>query len=290
MRLTSFCHEDGIPCVGIVTAGGIVDLSRAAPTLPRGLKQLLRAGYSALQAAETAAKEAAATAIFDPGAVTLLPLVPDAGKVLCVGMNYSDHIAEAGAVPPGFPVFFIRALTSLVGHGQAMVVPKVSHQFDYEGELAVVIGKAGRYIEQASALAHVAGYSVFNDGSVRDYQLERGPQWTMGKNFDFSGALGPWLVTPDELPEGGRQLTLQTRLNGQVVQDSNTSNMIYDVAYLIAYASQAMTLEVGDVIVTGTPEGVGFSRKPPIFMKNGDICEVEIEGIGNLRNPVMGEA
>ena len=183
-------------------------------------------------------------------------------------------------------VLFHRFPSSWVGHGQPLIRPHVSTQFDYEGELVVVIGKAGRYIGKARALEHVGGYSLFNDGSIRDYQF-KSAQWMMGKNFDRSGSFGPDLVTPDELPAGAAGLKLQTRLNGQVLQEANTRDMIFDVATLVSVCSEPFALQPGDIIIAGTPAGVGFARKPPIFMKAGDVCEVEIEGVGLLSNPVI---
>jgi acylpyruvate hydrolase len=210
-------------------------------------------------------------------------------KVVCVGLNYVDHAAESPYKDvPSYPAIFPRFASSLIGHGEAIVRPTVSTQLDFEGELVAVIGRGGRHISRAAALDHVAGYSIFNDGSLRDYQF-KSPQWTVGKNFDDTGAFGPEFVTADELPSGGKGLKIETRLNGQVVQSANTNDLVFPLADLIYYLSEAITLEPGDLIVTGTPAGVGFARKPPLFMKDGDICEVEIEGLGVLRNPVRDE-
>jgi 2-keto-4-pentenoate hydratase/2-oxohepta-3-ene-1,7-dioic acid hydratase in catechol pathway len=178
--------------------------------------------------------------------------------------------------------------TTLVGHNQPLIRPKLSGDFDYEGEMVVVVGRRGRHIPKKKALGYVAGYSIFNEGSIRDYQFKT-PQWTVGKNFDGTGGFGPDFVTADELPKGAKGLRIQTRLNGQVVQDANTNDMIFDVADLVSIASESMTLEPGDVIVSGTPSGVGAFRKPPLWMKAGDVCEVEIEGIGTLSNPIKNE-
>ncbi|MDF8357672.1 fumarylacetoacetate hydrolase family protein [Ensifer adhaerens] len=225
----------------------------------------------------------------DVGPLTLLPPLSRPPKILCVGLNYVDHAAESPyKEAPSYPAFFPRFATTLIGHGQSIIRPFLSEELDFEGELVAVIGKGGRHIEKTKALDHVAGYSIFNEGSIRDYQFKT-PQWTVGKNFDGTGAFGPAFVTADELPAGGSGLKIETRLNGKVVQSANTSDMIFSVADLVSIASQAMTLEVGDVIVTGTPAGIGWARKPPLFMKEGDICEVEIEGIGVLRNPVRDE-
>jgi 2-keto-4-pentenoate hydratase/2-oxohepta-3-ene-1,7-dioic acid hydratase in catechol pathway len=219
------------------------------------------------------------------GDVTLLAPVPRPGKTICIGLNYRAHAIEGGNPIPDYPAVFLRVATSLLGPREAMIYPEVSDQLDYEAELAVVIGKSATNVSAADALDHVAGYSCFNDGSVRNYQ-RLSSQWTMGKNFDKTGGFGPELVTPDELPAGGAPLRIVSRLNGEIMQDSNTSDMIFDVPTLISTLSQAMTLEPGDVIATGTPSGVGYARKPPVFMKPGDVCEIEIEGIGTLSNGV----
>lgn len=217
---------------------------------------------------------------------TFLPPVRESSKILCLGLNYADHAAESGKAIPAYPDVFLRTSASVCGHNQALRKPPFSDQYDYEGELAMIIGKSAFRVSREKALDYVAGYSVFNDGSLRDFQL-RVSQWAVGKNFDGSGGFGPWLVTPDELPPGAKGLNLQTRLNGKIVQNSNTKHLIFDIAAQIAYISQAMTLNPGDVVITGTPSGVGVSFTPPLFMKAGDICEVEIEGIGTLRNPVV---
>jgi acylpyruvate hydrolase len=185
-------------------------------------------------------------------------------------------------------VLFARFPSSLIGHGAPIILPKVSSWLDWEAELVAVLAKGGKNISEADALSHVAGYSSFNDASIRDYQT-RTPQWTAGKNFDDTGAFGPWLVTPDELPVGAKGLKIECRVNGQVMQSSNTSNLIFDVAKTISLLSTFMTLEAGDVLVMGTPGGVGFARNPHVFMKDGEVCEVEIEGIGLLRNPIVAE-
>jgi 2-keto-4-pentenoate hydratase/2-oxohepta-3-ene-1,7-dioic acid hydratase in catechol pathway len=217
--------------------------------------------------------------------VTLLVPVPRPGKIICIGLNYRAHAIEGGFAIPEYPAVFMRGPTSLVDPGADMIYPQVSDQLDYEAELAVVIGTTATNVDAANALDHVAGYSCFNDGSVRNYQ-RLSTQWTMGKNFDRTGGFGPELVTPDELPPGASGLRIVSRLNGDIMQDSNTSDMIFDVATLVATLSQAMTLEPGDVIATGTPSGVGYARKPPVFMRPGDVTEIEIEGIGTLRNGI----
>jgi 2-keto-4-pentenoate hydratase/2-oxohepta-3-ene-1,7-dioic acid hydratase in catechol pathway len=224
----------------------------------------------------------------DLGKVQRLLPVGRPGKILCIGLNYRGHAQETRQPIPDFPTVFARFDTSLVGDGNDLVRPKVSELFDYEGELVVVIGKRGRHIARDNALQHVAGYTVGNDGSIRDYQL-RSTQWGLGKNFDQSGAIGPFLVSAAALPLGATGLRVQTRLNGAVLQDSNTDDLIFDVATLVTLLSEVMTLEPGDLIVTGTPSGVAMARNPPPWMKVGDLCEVEIEGVGLLRNRIVDE-
>jgi len=255
----------------------------SSDAFPGTLDDLVRNGGLAL-----AGEALKAGAPVDLSSVTCLPPLTRAGKILCVGLNYADHAAESAMEAPEFPTVFARFNTGLVGNGEPLICPEVSDKFDYEGEMVVVIGKAGRNISEEDALDHVAGYSIFNDGSIRDFQL-RTPQWTVGKNFDGTGGFGPVFVTADELPEGGTGLHIETRLNGQVMQSASTSDLIFDVRRLISMISVAMTLEAGDIIVTGTPSGVGAARRPPVFMKPGDICEIEIERIGTLRNPVVSQ-
>ncbi len=219
---------------------------------------------------------------------TLAPLLTRPGKIVCLGLNYFDHAKEGGRDKPTYPWFFLRAASSLVAHDHPVRRPSVSTQYDYEAELAVVIGKRGRWVRREEALDLVLGYSCFNDLSVRDYQ-KKTPQWTIGKNFDASGAFGPALVLAQALPPGGRDLQIQCRVNGQVTQNANTSDMIFDVAETIEILTQCMTLEPGDVIVMGTPAGVGFARQPPLWLRHQDLVEVEIEKVGLLRNRVLDE-
>lgn len=215
----------------------------------------------------------------------LLTPVPSPGKVICIGLNYRKHAEEGGNPIPDYPAVFLRANTSLVAHGKPIHRPAVSDRLDYEAELAVIIGRRAVRVSEAEALDYVGGYACFNDGSLRDYQ-RKSTQWTMGKNFDRTGAFGPDLVTPDELPPGARDLRIVSRLNGEIMQDGNTSDMIFSVERLIACLSEVMTLEPGDVIATGTTSGVGYARNPPVFMKRGDVCEIEIAGIGTLENSI----
>ena len=225
----------------------------------------------------------------DMSRATLLPPVRRPSKIICIGLNYKDHSAESGFEQPSYPTIFARFPSSLIGDGAPIIRPPQSEQLDYEGELVAVVGRAARNVSEADALNYVAGYSVFNDGSIRDYQF-KSPQWTAGKNFDDTGAFGPEFVTSDELPPGCEGLQLTVRLNGQVMQSASISDMVFPVARLVSILSEFMTLEPGDLIVTGTPSGVGLARKPPVFMKDGDVCEVEIEGVGLLRNPVKDAA
>ncbi|MEQ1947820.1 MAG: fumarylacetoacetate hydrolase family protein [Bryobacteraceae bacterium] len=236
-----------------------------------------------------AAKLAASGTVLDPAGLEYLPVLSRPPKIVCVGMNYQDHADENKLKKQEFPTFFARFSSSLIGHMQPILRPFVSDTLDYEGEMAVIIGKGGRHIPVEKALDHVAGYAVFNEASIRGYQIGKGTQWTLGKNFDNTGAFGPEFVTADELPAGGKGLNLQTRLNGQIVQSANTNDLIFDVATLISCLTEAISLEVGDVIVSGTPAGIGLFREPKLYVKPGDTVEVEIEGIGLLRNPIADE-
>ncbi len=286
MRIVNF-KKDGVATLGVRRDGEVIDLSIADESLPRDLTSLLAAGKGALAKAARAARRAPKRAVVKAPR-SILPPIERPGKIICIGLNYSDHAAEAGLTPPDYPILFLRVPGSVVGHGQAIIRPKASKHFDYEAEMVAVIGRRGRHIAKSKALDYVAGYSVANEGSIRDFQM-RSSQWTLGKNFDKTGAWGPDFVTADELPRGAKGLKIETRLNGRVLQSSSTSNMIFDTRTLVSVASTVMTLEPGDIILTGTPAGVGFVRKPPIFMKAGDVCEIEIEGIGLLRNPVRAE-
>jgi 2-keto-4-pentenoate hydratase/2-oxohepta-3-ene-1,7-dioic acid hydratase in catechol pathway len=210
------------------------------------------------------------------------------GKIVCMGLNYADHAKEGGNARPEYPSFFMRGPSSMTAHLSPIMRPQVSDKLDYEAELAFIVGKKARHLTLENALDCVAGYSIFNDGSIRDYQRKT-TQWTIGKNFDQTGAFGPWLVTPDELPPGCDGLNIQSRLNGQVMQNANTKDFLWGVAETIVLISECMTLEPGDVVITGTPAGVGYARTPPVFMKPGDICEIEIESIGVLRNTIKDE-
>ncbi len=285
MRLIAFVAENGKPALGARIGEEVVDLT--ALGLPPTLDELLRQGESGLRAAAEVC--AGATACRPLAGLRLLPPVLNPAKAFAIGLNYLDHATESKFDPPKYPVIFQRFPSSWVAHGEAIVLPQVSTQFDYEAEFVVVIGKGGRYIARDKALEHVAGYSLFNDGSIRDFQFRSG-QWLWGKNFDKSGSFGPEFVTADELPPGAAGLRIQCRLNGEVMQDANTSDMIFDVATLVAACSEGMALAPGDIIITGTPSGVGLARKPPVWMKAGDLCEIELEGVGVLSNRVIDEA
>lgn len=285
MRFVAFKRDDDSPGLGLRIERELVDLTALA--LPATLPELLRQGAAGLDAARSAATRAKSRLPLER--IVYLPPVVNPPKAIAVGLNYVDHAAESPYKDaPKYPVLFHRFPQSWVAHGAPLTRPRVSEQFDYEGELVVVIGKPGRYIPKERALDHVAGYSIFNDGSIRDYQF-KSTQWMMGKNFDGTGAFGPEFVTADELPAGATGLQLATRLNGRELQNANTRDMIFDVATLVHVCSEAMTLVPGDIIISGTPSGVGFARKPPIWMKPGDVCEVDIEGIGVLRNGVVDE-
>jgi acylpyruvate hydrolase len=281
MRIVHF-ETHGVPGIAADEGSSWHGLTQRERGFPGTLPELIAQGADLLRIGSSLGQSPA----IDLNAVRLLPPVPVPPKILCVGLNYDDHLEESGLKKPDYPEIFARFATSLIPHQEPIRRPRESTALDYEAELAVVIGKPGRRIPQEQALDHVAGYSLFNDASVRDFQL-RTPQWTMGKNFDGTGSFGPWLVTPDAVPPGARGLRIQGRLNGRVMQDSRTDLLIFSVPALIAMISVAMSLERGDVIVTGTPGGVGVARKPPVFMQPGDIFEVEIEGLGVLTNPVQ---
>jgi 2-keto-4-pentenoate hydratase/2-oxohepta-3-ene-1,7-dioic acid hydratase in catechol pathway len=282
MKLASFVI-DGRRTYGIVRERDVIDLrARLGDTYP-DLRAWLDGGSLSTLAALADAPDGDAAL----SAITWLPTVTRPDKILCIGLNYKAHIREVGRKVEDFPVIFLRLETSHVGHLQPIIRPRISQQFDYEGELAVIIGKGGRYISADRALEHVAGYSIYNDGSVRDWQRHT-HQYTPGKNFPGSGAFGPWLVTSDEIADPA-SLHLTTRLNGAVVQDSGIDDLLFDVPSLIAYCSTFTTLTPGDVIVTGTPGGVGAARKPPLWMKPGDSVDVEISAIGTLSNFVGEE-
>jgi len=286
MRFASISINGMMGLAAETEPGSFRALFRNDPGYPGDLKKVIAGGEAALvRAYETLLSGQQ----FGSADLILHPPIADPDKIICVGLNYRDHTQEVGFEQPEYPTLFARFSSSLVAAGDPIVCPDVSEQFDYEGELVAIIGKAGRDIPLADALDHVAGYSVFNDVSVRDYQFKTS-QWTMGKNFDDTGAFGPVFVSANALPRGCRGLKLETRLNGVVVQSANTDSMVFDVAQQVSTISQTMTLAPGDLIVTGTPAGVGIGRKPPLWMRAGDICEVEIESVGLLTNPVRKQS
>lgn len=279
MKFASFTHA-GRPTYGLVTDQGLVDLARRFPDAPT-LRAFIAGGL------ERAAAFATAPADFALADVTLDPVIPDPDKIVCVGLNYHDHVAETGRTVTPNPMLFARYAGSQVGHGGALVKPLESDEFDFEGEVAVIIGKGGRRISEADALSHVAGYACYNDASVRDWQRHTS-QFMPGKTFAATGGFGPWMVSADEIPDPTR-MQLTTRLNGQQVQHTSVDLMITPIPTVIAYTSTILPLLPGDVIVSGTPGGVGARRTPKLFMKDGDVVEVEVSGIGILRNPVVAE-
>jgi 2-keto-4-pentenoate hydratase/2-oxohepta-3-ene-1,7-dioic acid hydratase in catechol pathway len=286
VRLVTYL-QNGAARLGGIRDGGYVDLNEADPSLPASLKPLLALGPGGLrQAADALARGR----LVDPHSVQLLAPVPDPQKVICVGLNYADHARESGQTPPAEPVIFCKFPTAVAAHGQPIVLPAVSQQVDYEAELVLVVGRGGRNIRKSEARSHIAGYCPGHDVSARDWQLRKpGGQWLLGKSFDTFAPFGPALVTADEINDPG-QLRIQLRLNGRTMQDSSTSQFIFNVDELLAYVSQVCTLEPGDVIFTGTPPGVGAARKPPVFLQPGDEVEIEIDGLGVLRNPVVAAA
>ena len=289
MRLFSFKNASGYEGVGALSKhdmNSFIDLSATDPRLPNQLQKII-ASPSYLELAKHAISKSDAIK-GQLQSITFKPPIESPGKIVCMGLNYADHAKEGGNARPEYPSFFMRGPSSLTAHLSPIIRPKVSDKLDYEAELAFVVGKKARNLSQENALDCVAGYSIFNDGSIRDYQRKT-TQWTIGKNFDATGAFGPWLVTPDELPKGCHGLNIQSRLNGQVMQNANTKDFLWNVAETIALITECMTLEPGDVVITGTPAGVGYARTPPVFMKPGDICEIEIESIGILRNTIIDE-
>ena len=283
MKLASY-QTGGRASYGIVTGDVIVDLGRQFGAQHPTLRSAIAAGLIVPALAQASSSAAAHTVRLAD--VTLLTPIIDPEKIICIGLNYRAHAAEGGFKVPEFPSTFIRTTNTLVPSGQALMRPRHSGDFDYEGELAIVIGCGGRHIAARDALSHVLGYTCFNDGSVRDYQFKH--SLTAGKNHPSTGGLGPWIVTADEIPDPSR-LTLVTRVNGNEVQRKGTDDMIFDVPAIIAYVSSWTALAPGDVIATGTPEGVGFARKPPLWLRPGDTVEVEISSIGTLVNPVAAE-
>lgn len=287
MRMLRFKSSDGFR-LGVVIGDAVADLTAIQPSAPRDLADLLQRGPSILE--EVASQVGHATRAQMLALSSVKPALPTerAGKFICLGLNYADHVNESAYSTQAYPTLFMRAATSLVAHEEALERPVVSLQLDYEAELAVIIGQTMRHVTGDQAIAGVAGYACFNDGSVRDYQRHT-IQWTMGKNFDRTGGFGPLFVTADELPKGASGLRISSRVNGETRQSDNTANMIFNVGETLSYISRGMTLQPGDVLAMGTPSGVAHAHKPPKWLLHGDVVEVEIEGIGILRNHVAKE-
>ena len=282
MKLISYQYngQDGY---GAVQGDRVVELHSVFGTRAPDLKALIAADLLA----EAASAVQAAKATLPLSEMTLLPVIPNPGKIVCVGLNYGEHVRETGREITEKPTLFLRVAESQVAHGEDIVLPPESSRLDYEGEIAIVIGQGGRRISEADACKHIAGYACYNDGSIRDWQTAT-PQWTAGKNFWRTGGFGPWMVTRDEIADN-QVMTLVTRLNGQEMQRTTTDKLIHSIPRQIAHISAFMPLAPGDVIVTGTPGGVGAKRTPPVWMKAGDVVEVEVDAIGVLRNGVRAE-
>jgi 2-keto-4-pentenoate hydratase/2-oxohepta-3-ene-1,7-dioic acid hydratase in catechol pathway len=289
MKIVAFEGQGG-PRIGIVEGDQVVDLQAAEPRVPHDLGEwLVKTNGDTLELGEIA-KRAPASARKPLASITYALPVGRPGKIICLGLNYLEHVKEGSQRDniPKFPTIFMRGLTSLVPHGAPIIRPQASETLDYEAELILVVGKRAKHLTPANATSCIAGYSCGNEGSVREFQRKT-TQWDMGKNFDRTGGFGPWLITADELPDAAKGLKIQSRLNGTVMQSDNTDNMMFPIVEMLVYITQGITLEPGDVIFTGTPSGVGHARKPPVWMKNGDTIEVEIERIGTLRNPIADE-
>jgi acylpyruvate hydrolase len=290
MKIVAFSSGQG-PRLGVVEGDHVIDLSAADGKAPTDLGEWLGANNGDLKPLADLAKRAPGTARLPLAGLTYGLPIARPGKIICLGLNYLEHVKEGAQRDniPKFPTIFMRGRTSLVPHGQPIVRPRVTETLDYEAEMILVVGRRAKHLTAENALSCVAGYSCGNEGSVREFQRKT-TQWDMGKNFDHTGGFGPWFVSADELPPGGKGLKIETRLNGKVMQSDNTDNMMFPVVETLVYVTQGFTLEPGDIIFTGTPSGVGFARTPPVWMKNGDVCEIEIGGIGVLRNPIADES
>jgi len=283
MKLISFLNQ-GVHSYGVVNGDDVLDLTPILGAQAQDLKTLI--AKDLFGAVAEASSKHQPTLKFSQ--LELLPVIPNPGQIFCIGLNYGEHVRETGREVTETPVIFLRLADSQVAHGQDILRPAESHRLDYEAEIAIVIGKGGRRIKEEDAWDHIAGYSCYNDGSVRDWQVATS-QWTPGKNFYKTGGFGPWLVTSDEIAPG-QVMHMQTILNGQVLQDTTTDKMIHSIPRQIAYISTFIPLSPGDVIVTGTPGGVGNKRNPQIFMKPGDVCEIVVDAIGTLRNGICDDA
>ena len=290
MKIVGFEVNNSVR-LGVVEGDTVIDLQAVDANAPSDLGEALRKYNGDLTPLAELAKKAPASARIPLAGLKFTLPVARPGKIICLGLNYLDHVKEGPQKDniPKFQSIFFRMLTSLTPHLQPLLRPKTSIQLDYEGELIVIIGKRAKHLTLENATECIAGYCCGNEGSVREYQRHT-TQWGMGKNFDRTGSIGPWMVTADELPKGGKGLKIQTRLNGNVMQSSNTDLFMFPVAESLVYLTEGMTLEPGDILFTGTPSGVGHARKPePVWMKAGDTCEIEVEGVGILRNPIEDE-
>ena len=288
LKIVGF-EKDQALRLGVVEGDSVIDLQAVEPRLPSDLGRWLAENDGALAPLGEIAKRAPSSARLPLASLTFALPVARPGKIICLGLNYLEHAKEGGHQKPEYPSIFMRCQTSLTPHLAPIIRPFVSETLDYEAELLVVIGRRVKHATLGDALTCIAGYSCFNDASVRKFQ-RRTSQWDMGKNFDRTGGFGPWVVEAQALPPGAKGLKIESRLNGQVLQSDNTANMMFPVAETIVDVTQGMTLEPGDIIAMGTPSGVGHARKPPLWMRAGDVCEIEIEGIGVLRNPIAEEA
>ena len=290
MRLFSYCDQSMQPKIGLLrdkSSQEFIDLCTTDSSIPSKLREFIEIDPHFSMAKQALSNPNAIVKSLSE--VKFDVLIDQPGKIVCLGLNYADHAKEGGNARPEYPSFFMRGPSSLTAHLAPIIRPSVSDKLDYEAELAFIVGKKARNLTKENALDCVAGYSIFNDGSLRDYQRKTS-QWTIGKNFDQTGAFGPWLVTPDELPSGAHGLQIQSRLNGNLMQNANTKDFLWGVAETIQLITECMTLEPGDVVITGTPAGVGYARTPPVFMKPGDLCEIEIEGIGVLQNSIKDQS
>lgn len=289
MKIVGFESGQG-PRLGVVEGDQVIDLQAADAKVPTNLADYLASSGGDLKPLADLAKRAPASARRPFKDLKFGLPVSRPGKIICLGLNYLDHVKEGPNRDnvPKFPTIFMRGVTSMAPHLAPLIRPKVSETFDYEAELALIVGKRAKHLTMENAYSVIAGWSCVNEGSIREFQRKT-TQWDMGKNFDRTGGFGPWMVSADEVPVGGKGLKIESRLNGQVMQSDNTDNMMFPVAETLVYLTQGMTLEPGDVLVTGTPSGVGHARKPPVWMKGGDVAEIEIEGVGLLRNPIEDE-
>jgi 2-keto-4-pentenoate hydratase/2-oxohepta-3-ene-1,7-dioic acid hydratase in catechol pathway len=290
MKIVGFQANNGVR-LGVVEGDSVIDLQAVDASVPGDLGEVLRRGNGDLKPLADLAKKAPASARLPLTGLKYALPVARPGKIICLGLNYLDHVKEGPQRDniPKFISIFFRVLTSMVPHLQPLMRPVKSIQLDYEAEMVVIIGKRVKHLTMENATDCIAGYSCANEGSVREYQRHT-TQWGMGKNFDRTGSIGPWMVTADELPRGGKGLKIMSRLNGNTMQSSNTDHFMFPVAESLVYLTEGMTLEPGDILLTGTPSGVGHARKPdPVWMKPGDVCEIEVEGVGVLRNPIEDE-